>query len=104
MTQCLPPCTYHQYNVVSKEPVAEGFGESWIFLLYILVLDIPVCSGFMLVLVNSEVTEEREELLYDELSLVAELGGALGLFLGFSFLTVWDLAEAVLGVINKYMK
>ena len=61
-------------------------------------------SGFRLVLVNSEVTEEREELLYDELSLVAELGGALGLFLGFSFLTVWDLAEAVLGVVNKYMK
>ena len=65
---------------------------------------ILVCSGFRLVLVNSEVTEEREELLYDELSLVAELGGALGLFLGFSFLTVWDLAEAVLGVVNKYMK
>ena len=57
-----------------------------------------------MVLVNSEVTEEREELLYDELSLVAELGGALGLFLGFSFLTVWDLAEAVLSVINKYIK
>ena len=70
----------------------------------IMLIDILVCSGFMFVLVNSEVTEEREELLYDELSLVAELGGALGLFLGFSFLTVWDLAEAVLGVINKYMK
>ena len=26
VTECLPPCTYHQYNVVSKEPVAEGFG------------------------------------------------------------------------------
>ena len=102
MTKCLPPCTYHQYDVVSKEPVAEGFGELWI--ISINVLYIPVCSGFRLVLVNSEVTEEREELLYDELSLVAELGGALGLFLGFSFLTVWDLAEAVLGVINKYMK
>ena len=32
MTECLPPCTYHQYNVVSKEPVAEGFGEVQIFL------------------------------------------------------------------------
>ena len=70
----------------------------------IVSIDILVCPGFRFVLVNSEVTEEREEILYDELSLVAELGGALGLFLGFSFLTLWDLAEAVLGVINKYMK
>ena len=35
-------------------------------------------------MVNSEVTEEKEEYLYDFVSLVAEFGGALGLFLGFS--------------------
>ena len=33
---------------------------------------------------------ETEELIYPWQSLVAEFGGALGLFLGFSFMTIWD--------------
>ena len=41
---------------------------------------------------------------FSPLTFFTVMGGALGLFLGFSFLTLWDLAEAVLGVINKYMK
>ena len=49
--------------------------------------------GFRFVLVTEEVTEEVEEYLYDELSLIAEFGGALGLFLGVSFLTLWDFGQ-----------
>ena len=33
---------------------------------------------------------ETEELIYPWQSLVAEFGGALGLFLGFSLMTIWD--------------
>ena len=33
---------------------------------------------------------EREELIYPWQSLLAEFGGSLGLFLGFSFITIWD--------------
>ena len=33
---------------------------------------------------------ETEELIYPWQSFLAEFGGALGLFLGFSFMTVWD--------------
>ena len=33
---------------------------------------------------------EKEQLIYSLPSLVAEFGGTLGLFLGFSFLTLWD--------------
>lgn len=33
---------------------------------------------------------EKEQLIYPLTSLVAEFGGTLGLFLGFSFLTLWD--------------
>ena len=32
----------------------------------------------------------KEEILFDFQSFVAEFGGALGLFLGFSFVMVWD--------------
>ena len=55
-------------------------------------------------MVNSEVTEEREEYLYDFVSLVAEFGGALGLFLGVSFLTMWEVAEPALLMISKHIK
>ena len=33
---------------------------------------------------------EREELIYPIASLVAEVGGTFSLFLGFSFITIWD--------------
>ena len=40
--------------------------------------------GFLLVYANNEIIEKTEELVYDTFSLIAEFGGALGLFLGFS--------------------
>ena len=33
---------------------------------------------------------EREELLYPSSTMIAEVGGILGLFLGVSFMTIWD--------------
>ena len=33
---------------------------------------------------------EKEELIYPIASLVAEVGGTFSLFLGFSFITIWD--------------
>ena len=35
----------------------------------------------------------REYLIYDWDSLVADFGGTLGLFVGFSFVMLWDLVE-----------
>ena len=40
---------------------------------------------------------ETEELIYPWQSFVAEFGGALGLFLGFSLMTIWDSLYTVLG-------
>ena len=34
-------------------------------------------------------------------SLISEIGGSLGLFLGFSFLTLWDAVEFLGGLLGK---
>ena len=38
---------------------------------------------------------ETEELIYPWESFLAEFGGCLGLFLGFSFMTIWDSAVSL---------
>ena len=47
---------------------------------------------------------EKEEEAYSVRSLVADLGGSLGLFIGFNFLMIWDLImflfEKVKGVMT----
>ena len=40
-------------------------------------------------------------LVYPLSSFVAEVGGTLGLFLGFSFLALWDMMENLLAFIQK---
>ena len=51
----------------------------------------------MLVVLNTSpfMLVEREELLYTLESLVAEFGGTLSLFLGLSFMTLWDGVELI---------
>ena len=44
---------------------------------------------------------EAEQLVYPLGSLVAEVGGLLGLFLGFSFVTLWDGIEHLAGILLK---
>ena len=46
-------------------------------------------------------TVMEEVYSYPFYSLLAEFGGALGLFLGFSFMTFWDLAENIIKKITK---
>ena len=46
-------------------------------------------------------TVETEEFIFPLTSLVAEVGGTLGLFLGFSFMWLWDGLELVAGVVDK---
>ena len=44
---------------------------------------------------------ETEELLYGFSSFVAEVGGTLGLFLGFSFMAIWDGMEDITNLFVK---
>ena len=73
-TGCLKPCHYKKYvfladhNVKSKQFKYE----------------------FLLWPASSRTRVETEELIYPMSTLVAEFGGTLGLFLGFSFICLWD--------------
>ena len=42
---------------------------------------------------------KQEKLVYSVESLVAEFGGTLGLFLGFSFMNLWDIVEIAVGYV-----
>ena len=46
----------------------------------------------MLRFATTEVEKQEEELIFPFESMVSELGGALGLFLGFSFFAICDSA------------
>merc|ERR1712226_1398691 len=91
LTGCLAPCNYWEYKMQGK-PNKVG-PESW--------------HGIILWATTPYVTVETEELIYPLASLVAEFGGTLSLFLGFSFMAVWDgLGEAwaLLKTIKKNFK
>ena len=47
---------------------------------------------------------ETEKLVYTLESLVAEFGGTLGLFLGFSSMNLWDVVEIAAGLIPAIFK
>ena len=72
-TGCLKPCHYKEYKFVESSPK---------------VLVNPGVLGFWAASHTTQV--EEEVLLYPFTSLVAEFGGSLGLFLGFSFMTIWQ--------------
>ena len=51
--------------------------------------------GIMFGYSSNSLTIKEEALVYPFISFFAELGGSLGLFLGFSFLTLWDVVIKV---------
>ena len=45
---------------------------------------------------STNVKKLKESLVYPTMSFISELGGSLGLFVGFSILTIWDYFNIVL--------
>ena len=76
---CLYPCTYTQYTVAHTDRF-DMFGQ------------FGVGFGFASV----ATTVRREVYIYSTLSFISDLGGSLGLFVGFSFFGLWDIFQAVL--------
>ena len=74
MTGCRKPCSYLKYQFLRREPSILQ-SEHYAFSLWA---------------VSNKTTIRTEQLIYPLTSLVAEFGGTLGLFLGISFITLWD--------------
>ena len=86
-TGCYLPCNYVEYRLI-KEPVK--FKES--------------NQKFNLLWLSSHAVERSEQLLYPIESFVSEFGGALGLFLGYLFVMIWDILEAFIKMSsNKFV-
>ena len=75
ITGCKKPCKYKKYSFLGDPYPSDFESEHYIFSLYA---------------VSNRTKVETEELIYPSSSLVAEFGGTLGLFLGFSFISLWD--------------
>ena len=82
LTGCLSPCTYKEYKFVNtnrKEYTTVN------------AIQYPEKSmAFCLWSVSPNTLVEEESLVYSFESWLSEFGGSLGLFLGFSFMTIWE--------------
>ena len=89
-TGCALPCSYKEYKLM-EAPLDSGSlieGNQ---------------SGLYVIFGNRVVLVEKEEKIFPFESFVAEFGGCLGLFIGFSFLVAWDMLRGVLGNIIHYL-
>ena len=82
LTGCLSPCTYKEYKFVNTNPKEYTT---------INAIQFPEKSmAFCLWSVSPNTLVEEESLVYSFESWLSEFGGSLGLFLGFSFMTIWE--------------
>ena len=75
LTECKKPCRYNKYQIVGNEHTTTFNSSAFVF---------------SLVASSNDTLVETETLIFPWTSLVAEFGGTLSLFLGVSFMTIWD--------------
>ena len=78
ITGCRKPCFYNEYKLIL--PTLTKYD------MFTFAHNCTVGSW----VASPETTVQTEVLLYPWTSLVAEFGGTLGLFMGFSFMSLWD--------------
>ena len=79
MTGCLTPCRYREIKEVGTPTETFQNGSDWVYI------------GPTLISTNIRI--DREKLRVPFTTLIGNIGGTLGLFLGFSFMMFWDWIE-----------
>ena len=75
LTNCIKPCKYKKYSLLGdRKPSVFPTDD----------------VAFSLWAVSENTRVATEQLVYPLSSLIAEFGGTLSLFLGVSFVTIWD--------------
>ena len=82
LTGCKRPCSYKEYKIVNTKEFTQ-------------IADPEDKVVFCLWAVSPFTQVEEEALVYPFESFIAEFGGSLGLFLGVSFMTIWDGIKSV---------
>ena len=59
---------------------------------------------FDILMASSELRIEKEAYVYPAISFIGEFGGSLGLFLGVSFLTIFDILDIILKIFEYFQK
>ena len=84
-TGCMKPCNFKEYlfaGITSKLQNLTYFD-----------LNGKYCLNF--VLASTVLETKTESYVYPGISFVSEIGGSLGLFVGFSFLTIYDWFDQI---------
>ena len=58
----------------------------------------------ILLYAGNSIEVQKEEEAYSFLSLVTDVGGVLGLFIGFNFLMIWDWTVSAMIAVPKVLK
>ena len=91
LTGCLKNCKYYTYalahQLVLSDIEMSNKNEIWL----------------EVTLAGSNVIVKSETLLFPWRSFISEFGGSLGLFLGFSFIMIWDIIETFVLYLKQYL-
>ena len=86
-TGCERPCHYREFQTIRDSITVHGTG-----------------NGIVFFYPDTEIIVDIEQEIYPFTSFIAEFGGALGLFLGFSFLMIWDLVMEIFEKMRQNIK
>ena len=86
-TGCLPSCQRNEYALTGKE-----FRKNSVFTMFSTETKLHLAFRIM----DSSYKEEEQYVIYDFTSFIGDVGGFLGLLLGYSALSIYDALESLL--------
>ena len=89
LTGCLASCERYEYHRIDSEMTSASGG---IFL--------PSSLTMSFLMVDKSIEDRKQYVIYDFNSFIADVGGFMGLLLGFSILSIYDEVEKMLGQIK----